>query len=172
MLDQPLAVAEAGGPEHAQSVTLTTTTVARTRNRYRYHGLIAGSLIALFVLAILIPHHTAQAAFPSLSAGAVPGQLIISFLPSTPPAARDGIIRAHGGTIVDRITRLDAVVATFPAHVELQELDERQRLMFRLGQEQAVVDVEPNLIYRLAAVPNDPLQGQQWAWSTIDAADA
>ncbi len=144
---------------------------ATPRTRAATRGLVVVITLALLVLAVITPHaHApAQAASHPGSAAVMPGQLILTFLPGTPVTARDSLVASYGGRTVARLAALDAVVATFSPLSEQPDVEATQRLLRQLRQEPAVVAVEPNQIYRLAAIPNDQLQAQQWAWTTIAA---
>jgi subtilisin family serine protease len=103
-----------------------------------------------------------------VNAPAVPGQYIIKFKSTTAQKNRQSVIRAHGGSIVDRVAALDSEVAEFPALANANAAT-KEELLKALKSNPNVEYVEPNYIMSINFTPNDSGVSQQWAWGVMDS---
>ncbi len=106
--------------------------------------------------------HIAMAAVLAL-VGAVPaaadptGELVVRFDPATTMQQRAAALDAAG------VTPTGAVSLTSAAVVEVEGDTTRREALEVLRGRPEVRWVEPNLVYRALAVPDDPLLGRQWS---------
>ena len=89
------------------------------------------------------------------AAGTVPGELLVRFEPGTTSTEREALRELVGVTDAERVAlpRLQLV--------EVPE-DATGAALRRLRQSPLVTYAEPNRVYRLAALPNDPLFDELW----------
>lgn len=99
---------------------------------------------------------------PALGPQLVPDTYILSYLPGTPGARLNDVIRAQGGVVIRAILPLNAVVVRLPAGGSPAALLAAPE----------IAHVEPDLYRYAAIVPDDTRVGEQWALNAIDAFDA
>ncbi|MFZ5816854.1 MAG: S8 family serine peptidase [Bacillota bacterium] len=104
-----------------------------------------------------------------LSAPAAPGQFLVQFAPGISAAERSRIAAQMGATIINRVAALDTEVLEFPALKANAGPRAAEQLLVRLRKNPNVLMAEPNYIYTVNWVPNDPGLSQQWAWEKINA---
>ena len=85
----------------------------------------------------------------------VPGELVVTFTPTSTEAAQDRAVSKTGGEIEQRIESLDAAVITV-------DPDRTDMATKRLLRERSVQAVEPNFVVRAARLPNDRDFADQW----------
>jgi thermitase len=118
-----------------------------------------------FLLAVLLS--LAIPATASAAVDAVPGELIVKLRHGVSP----DVLRAHGAVPGKRLAVPGAVLARVPLH------DDLRRAAVALERDPRIAWAQPNSYQHAAALPNDPLLGQQWALNSatgpgIDAPDA
>jgi serine protease len=99
---------------------------------------------------------------PDFSADHVPGELVVLFREEAQTAAIDRVIQSLGARMSYRSESAPMVVLEVPEGMTERELADR------LFDEPLVRYVEPNYIYRISWIPNDPLYEYQWHFEMIN----
>ncbi|MDX1480668.1 MAG: S8 family serine peptidase [Woeseiaceae bacterium] len=87
----------------------------------------------------------------------VPGDIFVTFVDGTSEEGMASVVSGIGGSMVRKLSfGQPAVLVRLPAGLSV---DEAAAL---LAQDPAVADTEPNLVYRAARYPDDPLFFNQW----------
>jgi subtilisin family serine protease len=121
----------------------------------RFGALALSLLILLAACQLAIPARAAAAPGPK-GAEAVPNQLIVSFRADATEAARDAAVQRRGGRTLKKLVGVDARLVELPAgRVAAAEAG-------AYAAEQGVRYVEPNLVYTIDALPNDPSFPNLW----------
>jgi subtilisin family serine protease len=124
------------------------------RERARRSLLALAVLVVLCAAALLSPRiESGRADDPP--AEVVPGELVVTFTPTSTEAAQDRAVSKTGGEIEQRIESLDAAVITV-------DPDRTDMATKRLLRERSVQAVEPNFVVRAARLPNDRDFADQW----------
>ncbi|MFN8530784.1 MAG: S8 family serine peptidase [Anaerolineae bacterium] len=107
---------------------------------------------------------TVQVAPPPQPQAIVPRQVVVSFAPQTSAQERQAYIESVGGTVVQNLTALDAVVVQVPDTVQQNGLPASA----------AVVSAESDYYVsaQFTTPTTDPFYGQQWALPVIGAPEA
>ncbi|NDJ77488.1 MAG: S8 family serine peptidase [Chloroflexi bacterium] len=100
-----------------------------------------------------------ESGIPSDAPQAVPNTYILHYVPGSSPAEIDALVAGRGGTVIDRIPALNAVVIALPGATEFAPLRDDEQ----------VLALEPDLVRYPALSPNDPGLGSQWAFNNIHA---
>src|SRR3954454_14916392 len=104
-----------------------------------------------------------------LAAGAVcgqecvPGELLVKFRQGTPARVQAGVHHTTGATVRRQLAGLGVEVVALPPGMDPQQAASVY------ARDPNVQYAEPNTIYRPASIPNDPLSGQEWGLSEIQA---
>jgi subtilisin family serine protease len=101
----------------------------------------------------------------------LPHQLLVRFEPHVKADKRRKIRAEVGAKVADRLPVDNLQLVTLPNDISVKGADRK------LEREDGVRYAEPNFLFRLAAVPNDPLFGRLWGLSNpadndIDAPEA
>jgi thermitase len=105
----------------------------------------------------------------SIEAPAVAGEFLVQFQPGVASSERAKIAQAAGGKLTSRIEALDVDLLEFPALKASPSGRSAGAVLNALKHNPNVLYAEPNFIYTADFTPNDPSQGQQWAWGKIAA---
>ena len=142
---------------------------------------ITSTTLALaLALLLVIPAFSPAAAAPpapteraDVNAPAVPGQFLIKFKPGTTRSTRTAVVQAEGGQFYDWLADLDIDAVEFPAFRGNANPNATTQLLNRLKRNPNVEFVDPNYIFTISYVPNEPaLSSNQYAWNTIQAYSA
>lgn len=95
-----------------------------------------------------------------------PGEILVKFKPGLSKATINSINSAFGTSILDAIPQIDVYRIEIPSDVTVPEMIKKYLSL------PEVEFAEPNGIYTLDTVPNDPYYGNQWALPIIEAPDA
>ena len=135
--------------------------------------------LALALLMVISAFSPAAAAPPAptdradVNAPAVPGQFLIKFKPGTTRSTRTAVVQAEGGQFYDWLADLDIDAVEFPAFRGNANPNATTQLLNRLKRNPNVEFVDPNYIFTISYVPNEPaLSSNQYAWNTIQAYSA
>ena len=112
----------------------------------------AALLLALFTIAVVgVDRSAAQDA----QGDAVPGELIVGFIPSATAWQEQRAVEKARGEMEERIESVDAALVTV-------DPDRTEDATARLERNPAVDFVEPNYVLRANRIPNDRSFGDQW----------
>lgn len=116
-----------------------------------------GRLAWLLALALQL------ACCAAFSQNYVPDALLVKFRPGTPVQLRQAVHHAVGAVLRDRVAGLDVEVVVLPPGTDLS------RAAATYTRSASVQYAEPDPIYTATATPNDPLFGQEWGLTRIQA---
>ncbi len=89
----------------------------------------------------------------------IPHQYVMFYEPGASQAEIDALIASSGGTLLQAIPALNAVLVEIPTQARATALSARD----------GVTALEPNLLRQPTITPNDPGRTSQWALGKIDA---
>lgn len=115
--------------------------------------------VSAALIGILVALPSEVLAAPLLSSKAspyVPGEVLVKFKPSVSVQARKAAVAALGG-VVQTSLKNNAM------HVKLNAGQTVAAAVATYGSDPNVEYAQPNYIYHITAVPNDPVYGQSWA---------
>jgi subtilisin family serine protease len=93
------------------------------------------------------------------------GEFLVKFKPGLAASQRAKVASANGGQLTRRVAALDVDVMSFPGMTSANA----EAKLNALKKNPNIVYAEPNYIYSVDMVPNDPGYSQQWGWPKVNA---
>jgi subtilisin family serine protease len=134
--------------------------------RFGIVGMILALVLAAFVpAAVSASEINLDRSSASFEAPWKVGEFLVKFKPGLAASQRAKVAAASGGELVRKVAALDVDVMSFPGMTSANA----EAKLNALKKNPNIVYAEPNYIYSVDMVPNDPGYSQQWGWPKVNA---